>query len=219
MDAMAWDLGTRLWLFFGIVFGVVLLPGLDMTFVLATTLAGGRRNGFAGVSGITTAGLVHVAVGAAGLAAVAAVAPALFDGLLLAGALYLGWIGLALLRAGAMAPPDAEGAPGAAALRASFRRGLLTNLLNPKAYAFMLAVFPQFVSTERGPIWVQAIPLWLIIATTQVAVYGAVVLLAASARGWLIGHPRLLDGIGRGIGAFLLVAALASAWRGWGSVP
>ena len=62
------DAAAQLWLFFLLVLGVVLLPGLDMTFVLATTLGGGRRSGFAGVAGITAAGFVHVAVGATGLA-------------------------------------------------------------------------------------------------------------------------------------------------------
>ena len=213
------DPATQLWLFFGIVLGVVLLPGLDMTFVLATTIADGRRSGFAGVAGITSAGFVHVAVGAAGIATVLALAPRLFNALLLAGALYLGWIGLSLVRGGAAAPAESGGAAAAPALAVAFRRGMLTNLLNPKAYAFMLAIFPQFVDAERGPIWLQAIPLSAIISATQIAVYGAVVLAAAAARGWLLGHPRSLALLGRGIGVFLLVAALASAWQGWQRSP
>ena len=96
-----------------------------------------------------------------------------------------------------------------------FRRGMITNLLNPKAYAFMLAIFPQFVSAERGSIALQALPLAAIIAVTQVAVYCIVVLAAAAARGWLIGHPRALAGVGRTVGAFLVVAAVASAWQSW----
>jgi threonine/homoserine/homoserine lactone efflux protein len=59
------------------------------------------------------------------------------------------------------------------------------------------------------------VPLAAIIAATQIAVYGAVVVAAAAARGWLRGHPRVLDGLGRGVGALLLVAAAGSAWQGW----
>jgi threonine/homoserine/homoserine lactone efflux protein len=210
---------AQLWLFFGIVLGVVLLPGLDMTFVLAITIADGRRSGFAGVGGITAAGLCHVAAGAAGIAAIVALAPALFGALLLAGTIYLGWIGIQLLRNGSALPAGGGVDRRDGALALAFRRGMITNLLNPKAYAFMFAVFPQFVNAERGAIWVQAIPLWLIIAATQLAVYGAVVLAAGGARGWLVGHRRVLDLAGRGIGAFLLIAALASGLRGWHQLP
>lgn len=209
------DAAAQLWLFFLLVLGVVLLPGLDMTFVLATTLGGGRRSGFAGVAGITAAGFVHVAVGATGLAAVLTLAPSLFDAMLLAGAFYLGWIGWSLARGGAKFDAVAGDEASRGALTVAFRRGMLTNLLNPKAYAFMLAVFPQFVAVERGPVWIQALPLAAIIAATQVAVYGAVVLAAAGTRGWLRGHPRVLDGLGRGVGVLLLVAAAGSAWQGW----
>lgn len=206
---------SELWLFFGIVLGVVLLPGLDMTFVLATTVGSGRRSGFAGVAGIVAAGFLHVAVGAAGIAAIVTLLPGLFNGMLVAGSVYLAWIGFTLLRAGAAFSADEGEAEPSLAL--AFRRGMVTNLLNPKAYAFMLAIFPQFVSAERGSIALQALPLSAIIATTQIAVYGVVVLAASGARGWLLGHPRALAGVGRTIGAFLVVAAVASAWQGWRS--
>ncbi len=210
---------SQLLLFFLLVFGVVLLPGLDMSFLLATTLAGGRRLGFAGIFGINAAACVHVTVGAAGLVALVAMAPGVFDGLLAAGALYLAWIGLGLIRAGAALPADAAGAAGATARGVAFRRGMITNLLNPKAYAFMLAVFPQFVRADRGAVWLQAVPLWLIIVATQIAVYGGVVLGAGSARRWLLGHPRALVAVGRAVGGFLVLAALASAWEAWRRLP
>jgi threonine/homoserine/homoserine lactone efflux protein len=216
------DTASQLWLFFILVLGVVLLPGLDMTFVLASTLSGGRRSGFAGVAGIVAAGFVHVAVGAAGIAAVVALVPGLYNAMLIAGALYLAWIGVSLLKSG-VAFANGEGGGngadggGARSLGLAFRRGMITNLLNPKAYAFMLAVFPQFVSAERGPIALQAIPLSAIIASTQVAVYGIVVLLAAGARGWLLGHPRALHLVGQAVGVILVAAAVAAAWQGWRS--
>ena len=39
---------AHLWVFFGLVFGIILLPGLDMACVLACTLGGGRRAGSGG---------------------------------------------------------------------------------------------------------------------------------------------------------------------------
>jgi threonine/homoserine/homoserine lactone efflux protein len=208
------DPSSHLWLFFLLVLGVVLLPGLDMACVLGSTLAAGRRAGFTAVGGIVAGGVVHVAVAGTGVAVVLAAAPSLFNGLLLAGALYVAWIGVALARhgvafAGAAAPAGA----------AWFRRGALTNLLNPKAYAFMLAVFPQFVRAELGPVWRQALLLGAIISVTQAGVYGALVAGAARARDWAEGRPGAMAALGRGVGAVLVAAALvtlASAWRGGG---
>jgi threonine/homoserine/homoserine lactone efflux protein len=205
------DATSHLWLFFLLVLGIVLLPGLDMACVLGSTLASGRRAGFAAVGGIVAGGVVHVAVAGTGVAVVLAAAPALFNVLLLAGALYVAWIGVALARHGV-----ALAAAAAPAGVAWFRRGALTNLLNPKAYAFMLAVFPQFVRAELGPVWRQALLLGAIISVTQAGVYGALVAGAARARGWAERRPGALAALGRGVGAVLIAAAiatLASAWR------
>ena len=109
----------------------------------------------------------------------------------------------------------AAGAAAAVALSTAYRRGMLTNLLNPKAYAFMLAVFPQFVRREWGPVWLQAALLGAIIVATQFSVYGTVVLAAARARAWLAARPRALAAIGRSVGLLLLAVALFSAIEGW----
>jgi threonine/homoserine/homoserine lactone efflux protein len=204
---------SHLWIFFGVVLGVVLLPGLDMTCVLATALGGGRRAGLAAVGGIAAGGAAHVLIGGMGIAAVLAVAPGLFDTLLLAGALYIAWIGATLARSGFAFDPAV--AARLASVRLAFRRGALTNLLNPKAYLFMLAVFPQFVRPGQGHLWAQVVVLWLICAATQVAVYGAVALLAARARDGLAARPVVLDRLGRGVGALLVLTAALSALEGW----
>ncbi len=208
------ELTAHLWLFFLIVLGVVLLPGLDMACVLATSLGAGRRAGFAAVGGIVAGGVVHVAVGATGLALILATAPALFNLVLAAGAAYVAWIGISLARHGIGF--DA-GAPGGRQLEATaFRRGAMTNLLNPKAYAFMLAIFPQFVRADLGPVGRQAAVLGAIIAATQAGVYGAIVLGAIRARGWLAGRPSALALLGRAVGLLLIGAALwtlLAAWR------
>ena len=217
---------SSLWIFFGLVFGIVLLPGLDMACVLASSVAGGRRAGLASVGGIATAGVAHVVIGALGIAAILGVMPSLWNALLLLGAAYIAWIGIALARngmtlSGAFGSGTAvmDGVPGAAAvgipLVIAFRRGMLTNLLNPKAYVFMLAVFPQFVRPEWGPIWMQAVVLGAIIIVTQLAVYSPIALAAARARQWLAARPRVLAEVGRAIGLLLIAVALYSTFEGW----
>ena len=210
---------AHLWVYFGLVFGIILLPGLDMACVLGCTLGGGRRAGLASIAGIVTGAVAHVVIGGLGVAAILLVMPALFNALLVAGAAYVAWIGLQLVRSGVLfdagGTPEAAGAAAAVALSTAYRRGMLTNLLNPKAYAFMLAVFPQFVRREWGPVWLQAALLGAIIVATQFSVYGTVVLAAAGARAWLAARPRALAAIGRSVGLLLLAVALFSAIEGW----
>lgn len=90
--------------------------------------------------------------------------------------------------------------------------------MNPKAYLFMLAVFPQFLHAEYGPLWSQALVLWVIIAVAQVTVYGAVALAAARARRWLVRRPAAGAVTARVVGAVLIGAALLTGLEGWHSL-
>jgi threonine/homoserine/homoserine lactone efflux protein len=203
----------ELLLFFSLVFGIVILPGLDMAFILGSALVGGRASGFAAIGGIVTGGFFHVAIGGLGIAIVLQIFPAAFAALLLVGAAYMAWIGVSIWRSGAtLGAPEGAIPPSRAA---TFRRGALTNILNPKAYAFMLAIFPQFVRPDRGPIAIQALELGTIITATQLGVYGAMVCAADRARGWLTNHPRMERGVAKGVGALLVAGSIWSAVEGW----
>ena len=206
---------AHLWLFFLMVFGVVLLPGLDMAFVLASALTGGRRAGLSAVGGIVLGGAFHVVAGVTGVAVLLQWLPGAFTALLWTGALYVAWLGLSLLRGGAALAPTAAGSPRSPA--ATFRQGALTNLLNPKAYLFMLAVFPQFLRPGYGPLWLQALALWALIALAQVSVYGALALAADRSRRWLTAHPAANAAAARAVGGLLVLAAALTALQGWRS--
>lgn len=214
---------TQLWLFALLVLGVVALPGLDMACVLGNTLWGGRRRGFAALAGVVAGGVVHVVMAALGISVVLELFPALFNAMLLAGALYIAWIGVSLLR---VAPPrgeagDAGDSPSpapactAASPAAAFRQGLVTCLLNPKAYLFMLAVFPQFLRPAPGTLWLQVAVLWLVIAANQAAVYGGLALLAGQVRGWMERRPAAGTLGARAVGALLLGVAVLTGVEGW----
>lgn len=206
---------AHLWLFFVMVFGVVLLPGLDMAYVLASSMVGGRRSGLTATAGIVAGGVCHVAMGALGIMAVLALWPAAFNVMLLAGAVYIAWIGASLLRS--TAPFGHVDAGAVRSPSATFRHGTLTSLLNPKASLFMLAVFPQFLKPEYGPVWLQALVLWLIIAVTQAGVYGGMALGADRVRGWMLGRPGVNVLLGRTVGVLLVAAAIATGYGGWRS--
>ena len=205
---------AHLWLFFLMVFGIIVLPGMDMAFVLASSLKGGRSAGMLAVGGIIVGGMVHVAASALGIGLLLQVVPGLFNLILLAGAAYIAWIGVSLMRsaslAGALPQARSAGTPWA-----TFRQAVLTCLLNPKAYLFMFAVFPQFLRPQQGGVWAQAAVLGIIISLTQAAVYGSVALAASGAASSLEGRPKLQVLVVRAAGAMLVAGAVLTGIEGW----
>jgi threonine/homoserine/homoserine lactone efflux protein len=203
---------AHLWIFFGLVFSIVILPGIDMAFVLGSALVGGRRAGLAAVAGLIAGGMCHVTLAASGLAVVLTLFKSAFDALLVAGALYVAWIGYSLFRSQSGVALDTNQPLRSPA--GTFSRAAMTNLLNPKAYVFMLAVFPQFITPDRS-IAGQAVVLGAIIAATQGGVYGAVALAADGLRDWLRTNPRASRNIARTIGALLVAMAVFTVLEGW----
>jgi threonine/homoserine/homoserine lactone efflux protein len=203
---------AHLWLFFGLVFGIVILPGMDMAFVLGSALVGGRRVGLAAVGGLVAGGVCHVVMAASGVAVVLKLMPSAFNAVLFAGSAYVAWLGFGLWRASRAFAVDEAGALRPAG---AFGRAALTNLLNPKAYVFMLAVFPQFIRPDQGSIAAQALVLGVIISATQAGVYGTVALLADAIRGWLLRNPGANLAFARGVGVLLMLVALVTVLEGW----
>ena len=205
---------SSLWLYFVLVAGSIVLPGMDMAFVLASALAGGRRTGLAAVGGIVAGGWLHVALGAVGIGLMLQAAPGLFEALLVAGSVYVGWIGLSLLRG---ATALGEHATAARPARATFGRAMATCLLNPKAYVFTLAVFPQFLQRDGTTAVARVLSMAAITSGTQVAVYGGMALAAAGTRAWLLRNPSAQRRLGHAVGLLLIVAAAWTAARGLAS--
>ena len=203
---------SPLWLYFLLVAGIIALPGMDMAFVLASALAGGRRAGLAAVGGMVTGGWCHMLFGALGIGLLLQAAPGLVHALLLAGAAYVAWIGWTLM-AGGVTPLAQAAGPRRPAL-ATWSRAMATCLLNPKAYLFTLAVFPQFLRAGGAPLAAQATALAAITSATQVAIYGGLVLAAAHARTWLRDSPATQRRMGRGVGLLLVLVALWTALQG-----
>ncbi|MDR6756018.1 threonine/homoserine/homoserine lactone efflux protein [Mycoplana sp. BE70] len=204
----------NLWLFFLLLAGIIVVPGMDMIYVLASSLSGGRRAGLSATFGIMAGGLVHTLYAALGVGVLLHYVPALFNALLVAGAAYIAWIGWTLARSSISI--DGIGAVAKRGLWTRFRQGALTSLMNPKAYLFMLAVFPQFLRPEFGPIWRQASVMVLMIWMTQLAVYGSLAVAAGRGRDMLVGSPQATRFVGRASGLLLIAIAVVTLWRGWG---
>ncbi|RUT29306.1 LysE family translocator [Arsenicitalea aurantiaca] len=142
------------WLeFFGLILAFsisVVIPGADFAMVLRQSVAHGRRAALFTSAGIATAILVHGAYTLLGVGVLVAQSILLFDILKYLGAAYLLWLGISALRS---APPKPPGALDAAPVSgggdlSAYVLGFLTNLLNPKAVLFFLALFTSLVSAR-----------------------------------------------------------------------
>jgi threonine/homoserine/homoserine lactone efflux protein len=205
-----------MWLFALLVLGIIALPGMDMALVMSSTLVDGKRSGWATIAGIVSGGVVHVAMSALGIGLLLQHSPLLFNLLLLAGGLYVAWMGWGLLRS-ANAFGELQSAP-SRPLGQSFLRAVTTCLLNPKAYVFMLAVFPQFIRAEAGSVASQAIAMGGVIAAVQILVYGLVAQTAAGLRVWLRGSSASQIAFARAVGLLLVATAVVTLWSGWRSL-
>jgi threonine/homoserine/homoserine lactone efflux protein len=181
---------------------IELTPGPNMAYLAILSATTGRRAGFAATAGVAL-GLLVVGLGAAlGLTALIANSRALYEALRWAGALYLLWLAWEGWRG------EAETSPGKADAGFDhharfFARGLITNLLNPKAGLFYVAVLPTFVDDTK-PLLSQTVTLSLIYVTVATVVHSTIVLLAGAARPWLEDERR--STIVRRVLALLLVA-------------
>jgi threonine/homoserine/homoserine lactone efflux protein len=118
----------------------LLIPGPGNLVLIGSTGKGGVRGGLAATFGVIAGDQVLMWSAVAGVAAILKAAPNLFIAVQWAGAAYLMWLGLKMLRARPGSGPVLEVRP-----RDYFRQALLITLLNPKAIVFYMAFFPQFV--------------------------------------------------------------------------
>jgi threonine/homoserine/homoserine lactone efflux protein len=119
-------------------------PGPGVIYIVARTLAQGRRAGVASLTGVALGNLGNAVGASIGLAALFAVSALAFSVVKYAGATYLVYLGIKVLCAGSAQQPE-KATLGAADLAPIFRDGFVVALLNPKTALFFAAFLPQFV--------------------------------------------------------------------------
>ena len=130
---------------------LAITPGPGILYVLTRSLAGGRREGILSSLGTFMGGFVHVFAAGLGLSAILAASAVAYQAVRWAGAAYLIYLGIRMIRtAGAsdsIAGKPPTGHP--------FTQGIITELLNPKTALFFLSFIPQFVDAKAGAVFAQ----------------------------------------------------------------
>jgi threonine/homoserine/homoserine lactone efflux protein len=148
---------STFWSFVVVVGLLTMTPGMDTALILRTAAVGESRRAWGVVMGIQSGTLTWGVLTSAGVTALLTASHLAYEVLRWVGACYLIWIGLSMLWAarchgsGRPAQPIGEAAASGNAFYSGWRRGALTNLLNPKMGAFYVALLPQFIPTGADP--------------------------------------------------------------------
>jgi threonine/homoserine/homoserine lactone efflux protein len=156
---------TRWILFLTAATMLAIAPGPGMLYVLARSLAGGKREGVLSAAGTFLGGMVHVLAAALGLSIVLAKSAVAFSTVKYVGAAYLCFLGVRMIldaRKDAGALPEAELTR---PVRNPLWQGIATEVLNPKTALFFLSFIPQFVDRGAGHVFAQFVTLGAISVT------------------------------------------------------
>lgn len=167
---------------------LLITPGPAVMYIVARSMAQGKRAGLASVLGVQLASLSHVTAATLGLSALLATSALAFSVVKYLGAAYLISLGVRTL----LAREDDHRAADPAPRRLSqlLAQGFLVNLLNPKTTLFFFAFLPQFVDPARGAVAGQILLLGALFVVLAFCTDGSYALLASRAGQWLKRRAR-----------------------------
>ena len=189
-----------------------IVPGADMTFVIASGARGGRRDGTIAALGIGAGTLVHISAAVLGLSAILAASQTAFTVIKWVGAAYLAYVAIALLRSGVSGGSQEQAVPGPSGSRL-LRAAALVNILNPKVALFFLAFLPQFVDPHASApaLQILCLGLWFDFVGTIVNVIVGLVAAGTAQRlrhvSWLGRAARYIAATAMGVLAIRLAFA------------
>ena len=196
-------------------FGLIVIPGPAVLYIVARGVHQGRLAGLVSALGVEAGAMVHVLAATVGLSALLVSSATAFTAVELAGAAYLVYLGVRTL----LTREVATGAPAAAprSLPRLFGQGFVVNVLNPKVALFFFAFLPQFVDPSRGAVAAQTLVLGGLFVAVAICCAGAYALLAGSVGGWLRQNRRALRAQRWFRGGVYLVLGVTTAVTGNGA--
>lgn len=197
---------------------MVLTPGPNMIYLVSRSISQGRGAGLVSLAGTGVGFAVYMLMADLGLAVVFVAVPWLFIGFKAAGVLYLAHLAWQALRPGGRGVFEVRDIPRDSPARL-FQRGLVTNLLNPKAAIMYLTLIPQFIDPHRGHPTAQGLTLGSIQIAVSLTVNALIVIAAGSIAHFLAERPswasmqRRITGTLLGTVALLLAREVPSRAR------
>lgn len=157
---------TRFFLFLSAAGLLAIAPGPGMLYVLARSLAGGKREGVLSAVGTFLGGMTHVFAAALGVSIILAKSAAAFATVKYVGAAYLCFLGVRMiLDARRDTTTSLTAVVSSRPARNPLSQGVATEVLNPKTALFFLSFIPQFVNRSAGHVFLQ----FVVLGTTSVA--------------------------------------------------
>jgi threonine/homoserine/homoserine lactone efflux protein len=187
---------------------IELTPGPNMVYLAIVALTDGSRRGFAVVAGVALGLAIIGVLAALGMAAVIDASPVLYQTLRWCGVVYLLWLAWDGWRD---ANQKVESAQTGASFGRYFSRGLITNIFNPKAALFYVAVLPAFVVATH-PLMPQTLILSATYVLVATAIHTTIVVLASQLRPFLE-DPQVSRIVRRMLAVALALVAVWFAWK------
>ncbi len=190
------------WLFVVASIVLIVTPGQDMILVMSRSIVQGSAAGVATAAGVSVGLVGHTLLATLGLGAILRTSEWLFVLLKLAGAAYLVYLGVQLLRTRSQQLTATVSAQ--RSLARLFADGALSNVSNPKIAIFYFAFLPQFVAPDAAHPTLAVFTLGLLFAALTFVVKGPVGLAAGRLSGWLRRRPDALKWLYRTSGVVLI---------------
>jgi threonine/homoserine/homoserine lactone efflux protein len=189
---------------------LVLVPGPAVLYIVARSIAQGRKAGIVSVLGIAVGGTVHVTAAALGLSALLMSSVLAFMVVKYLGAAYLIYIGIRTLLTKTKTDDtsDTETQP----LWHIFRQGIIVNVLNPKTALFFFAFIPQFIDPTLGTIAPQVLFLGFVFVIMALCTDSIYAMLAGTMGNWLRGNLRYLKAQRYFAGSIYILLGLTTAF-------
>lgn len=186
-----------------ITFGLAVTPGPNSMYLVSRSLTQGRLAGLISLAGVVSGFMLYLLATTVGLTVLFSTVPLLFVIVKMAGAAYLLWLAVSMLRKGGSVFRPGDGTPHSPGRL--YVMGLATCLLNPKIALFYAALLPQFVSPDGAGLWVQTMQLGLV----QIAVATSV------NTGWVMAAAMLAPLLARSRRAEHIARVAAGGLLAW----